>query len=138
MNQRNYGPPMHSNYKHLLAYWDTLGGMLKSENFASFENQTMSFNYLSYFFESRHHAVIFQDSLALKVRFETQVFSNQVAHFDIVIDQYGRIFPLGKNKPICDISGSPSSDMAFHFNQIVGSFLESSDFYHEEAKVSDE
>ncbi|EPJ2730555.1 hypothetical protein ACTHEF_002177 [Vibrio parahaemolyticus] len=131
MNQRNYGPSMNSKYKRLLAHWNELGEMLKNEEFASFESQTISFNYLSYFFESRHHAVIFQGSLALKVRFETQVFSDQVAHFDIVVNEYSQIIPLGEKNAICEINNSPSADIVFHFNRIVGSFLESSEFYHE-------
>ncbi|ELA7176069.1 hypothetical protein ABNW71_001475 [Vibrio parahaemolyticus] len=138
MHHREYGGAMNSQYDDLLCHLDDLGTLLTDAKFATIDNHKISFDYLSYSFESKHHAVIFDNLLALKVRFETQVFSEQSAYFDIIIDFYGRIYPIGELAPVRAISRLHSYDVGGYFDRIVGSFLESSDFYHEEGKVSDE
>ncbi|EOX4928780.1 hypothetical protein WKW58_03295 [Vibrio alginolyticus] len=131
MDHREYGWQMNDQYEKLLTNLEILGTLLQESNFAEYENQVISFDYLSYSFQSKFHAVIFEGELVLKVRFETQVFSESVFHFDVLINYFGNISAIDLLVPERNLNYFSSNTIEAYFDRLLGQFLEKSDFYHE-------
>ncbi len=137
MINRNYGRYMDEQYKSLLENLDHVGTLLSEANLASYELHQISFNYLSYDFKTNFHAVIYENELALKLRFSTVIFNERTAFFEIVLDRYGCLTPLeikGVERTYLNILGP--YNISTYFHKLLSSFLEQSDFYHLNLEVS--
>ncbi|WMN58153.1 hypothetical protein NI390_17890 [Vibrio fluvialis] len=123
----------HEQYMKLLKNLETLGTHLQESHFAEFENKVISFNYLSYDFTSKFHAVIFEGELVLKVRFETRVFEDSTFHFDLLIHYFGKIISVDNLVPEHNVNQFTTYTVSNYFNNLLYEFVDKSDFFHEDS-----
>ena len=126
------------NYKLLLEKLDTFGNLLQEADLGIFDDHQISFEYLSYDFNSSHHCVIFEDEIALKLRFTTFVFSESV-YFEVVINLDGKIQPLNiiDAEPIY-LAYLSEYNISRFIHSLVAGFLRGSDFFYVNLEANNE